>query len=111
LETSWLPKRRPPSASRRPDVGAEFIPLGDLPAEARGNVSAKQAVDSLMDRKAHNQPADVEAVEGDVLVDGPGGLSYAFTPEAAEETSDRLLFGAGKAKGQQIQKELRRPRR
>ncbi|HEX8527081.1 hypothetical protein [Allosphingosinicella sp.] len=65
-----------------------------------------------MDRKAHDTPADVAADDGKVLVDGPGGLAYAFTPEAADETAGRLMFGAAAAKGQQIEEETRRkPRR
>lgn len=65
-----------------------------------------------MHRKAHDLAADVKADEGDVQVDGPGGLSYAFTPEAAELTSDRLMAGAAEAKGQRMQEGLsRRPRR
>jgi hypothetical protein len=60
----------------------------------------------------HNIPADVDAEEGEVHVVGPGGIAYSFTPEAADETAGRLMFGAAKAKGQQIQEESRRkPRR
>jgi hypothetical protein len=65
-----------------------------------------------MDRTPHDTPADVAADEGQVLVDGPGGLAYAFTPEAADETAGRLLFGAAEAKGQQLRDEARsKPRR
>jgi hypothetical protein len=61
-----------------------------------------------MDGKAYDTPADVDAERGEVVVVGPGGIQYNFTPEAAEETSDRMLFGAAKAKGQQIREEERR---
>ncbi|HEX8623941.1 MAG TPA: hypothetical protein VF782_02560 [Allosphingosinicella sp.] len=61
-----------------------------------------------MTGKAHDRPADVDAEDGDVIVVGPGGIAYSFTPEAAEETSDRMLFGAAKARGQQIREEERR---
>ena len=61
-----------------------------------------------MDNKPHDTPAEVDAEEGEVLVVGPGGITYSFTPEAADETAGRLMFGAAKAKGQQIQEELRR---
>lgn len=47
-----------------------------------------------MDIKAHDQPSDVSAEDGEVQLDGPDGLAVAFTPEAAEETSERLLTGA-----------------
>ena len=55
-----------------------------------------------MDEKIHNTPSEVTAEHGAVIVDGPDGVAVAMTPEAATETSDRLLFTAGKAKGQQI---------
>ena len=61
-----------------------------------------------MTGKAHDTPAEVDAEQGDVIVVGPGGIAYSFTPEAAEETSDRMLFGAAKARGQQIREEERR---
>jgi len=47
-----------------------------------------------------DQPSDVEAFEGQVEVEGPDAVDVALTPEAAEETSDRLLSGAFKARGQ-----------
>ena len=37
-----------------------------------------------------------------MFVDGPDGIAYSMTPDAASETSDRLLFGSAKARGQQI---------
>ena len=55
-----------------------------------------------MPKDAHSTPAEVRAEEGEVLVKGPGGISYAFTPEAAAETSDRLFDGAAQARGQEL---------
>ena len=46
------------------------------------------------------QPSDVAAVDGSVEVDGPDAVDVALSPEAAEETSERLLSGAFKARGQ-----------
>jgi hypothetical protein len=60
--------------------------------------------------RAHDTPADVSAEEGDVNVIGPGGIRYAFTPEAAAETSDRLLDGAATARGQRILDKRRDPK-
>ena len=55
----------------------------------------------MTEKKAlFDQPSDVEAVEGRVEVDGPDAVDVALTPEAAEETSDWLLSGALKARGQ-----------
>ena len=56
-------------------------------------------------------PSEVSAEEGEVLVDGPDGVAVSFTPEAAAETSHRLLFGAAKARGQQMAEEEKRKRR
>ena len=54
------------------------------------------------------KPSDIDAQDGDVRVDGPDGIKYSFTPDAAIETSDRMLSGALKAQGQVVQKELAR---
>ena len=50
--------------------------------------------------KIHEQPSSVTAEGGDVLVKGPDSVDVALTPEAAEETSNRLLEGSMKARGQ-----------
>lgn len=46
-----------------------------------------------------SEPSAVSAVEGSVEIDGPDDVDVA-TPEAAEETSDRLSSEAMKARGQ-----------
>jgi len=51
-------------------------------------------------KKIYERPSSVTAEEGDVLVDGPDGVHVGLTPEAAEETSNRLLEGSMKARGQ-----------
>ena len=45
------------------------------------------------------------------MVVGPGGLAYSFTPEAAAETSDRLLSGAMAAQGQRSEAERKKKER
>jgi len=57
------------------------------------------------------KPADVEAQDGEVCVEGPGGIKYSFTPDAAMQTSDRLLAGGMMAQGQILKKELNDPRK
>jgi hypothetical protein len=42
----------------------------------------------------------VNANDGTVEVEGPDNVDVAMTPEAAEETSDRLTLEAVKARGQ-----------
>jgi hypothetical protein len=53
-----------------------------------------------MDKETYSQPSEVTAEDGAVSVDGPDAVDVAMTPEAAEETSDRLMTGAVKARGQ-----------
>lgn len=54
----------------------------------------------MHDRKVHHQPSSVTAEDGDVLVLGPDDVDVRLTPDAAEETSNRLLEGSMKARGQ-----------
>lgn len=56
-------------------------------------------------------PSDVSAQGGAVVVDGPDGVSYAMTPEAATRTSARLLHSAAKAQGQQASITDKKPAR
>ncbi|SFO27135.1 hypothetical protein [Sphingomonas sp. OK281] len=57
-----------------------------------------------MDKKLHDEASDVTAEHGQVMVDGPDGVAVALTPDAAAETSDRLLNGAVEAQGQILAK-------
>jgi hypothetical protein len=61
-----------------------------------------------MDDKIYSDASHVEAEDGAVVVDGPDGVDVKLTPEAAAETSDRLLFAAGAARAQQIASGKRR---
>lgn len=60
-----------------------------------------------MEDKIYDEATEVDAEDGNVVLDGPNGVAVLMTPEAAAETSDRLLFGAAKARGQQIDAERR----
>ena len=48
----------------------------------------------------YDEASAVTALEGAVHLDGPDAVDVALTPEAAEETSDRLSSEAMKARGQ-----------
>jgi hypothetical protein len=61
-----------------------------------------------MDDRVYDEPTVVDAEDGKVVLDGPDGVAVLMTPEAAMETSDRLLEGAAKAVGQQVQERNRR---
>lgn len=51
-------------------------------------------------REIYSDPSRVSAVDGAVEVDGPDAVNIAMTPEAAEETSERLADQSIKARGQ-----------
>lgn len=67
----------------------------------RGNRGAELLVFSPMQPKEpHDEPSSVSADEGEVVVDGPDGVAVSLTPDAAVETSHRLLDAGLIAAGQ-----------
>ncbi len=58
-----------------------------------------------MDTRLHDEPSTVTAEDGVVLVEGPDGIAVSLTPDAAAETSDRLLRSAAEAQGQILERE------
>ena len=58
----------------------------------------------------YNEATKVSAKDGEVILDGPDGVDVKLTPEAANETSDRLLEGASEAAGQRKRKALGLPK-
>ncbi|WP_324808768.1 hypothetical protein SH584_04115 [Sphingomonas sp. LY29] len=54
----------------------------------------------MNDDATFNEPSEVEALEGVVTVNGPDGVDVKLTPDAALETSDRLLEKSNQARGQ-----------
>ena len=54
------------------------------------------------DDKTYDEASKVSAKDGDVVVDGPDGVDVKLSPEAAVETSDRLLEAGGEAQGQRL---------
>jgi len=60
----------------------------------------------MTDNKIYADPSAVDAKDGVVEVDGPDSVDVTMTPEAAEETADRLLEQSITARGQRIMKKL-----
>lgn len=63
----------------------------------------------MNDKTIYDEPSEVDAVDGVVTVEGPDAVDVKLTPEAASETSDRLLTGSLKAQGQKVQDARRKP--
>ena len=62
----------------------------------------------MTDFETYDEPSDVDAEDGAVRVKGPDAVDVRLTPSAAEETSQRLLEGAMKARGQRYFDDRRR---
>lgn len=58
------------------------------------------------DAEPYEEPSKVKAKDGVVKVKGPDHVDVELTPEAAVETSDRLLDAAMKARGGRRLKDL-----
>jgi hypothetical protein len=54
----------------------------------------------ISEKPIFDEPSDVKAVDGAVEMDGPDAVDVALTPDAAEETSDRLAAESVRARGQ-----------
>jgi hypothetical protein len=61
----------------------------------------------MTDDNIYDEPSKVDADNGVVIVKGPDAVDVRLTAGAAEETSERLLQGAMKARGQRYFREDR----
>ena len=50
---------------------------------------------------SYSDPSDVNAEQGQVIVEGPDGVAVTLTPDAAEETGLRLINAALQARRQE----------
>jgi hypothetical protein len=53
--------------------------------------------DHMTAQKAYDEASKVDAIEGEVTMDGPDGVGISMTPAAAAETSKRLGDAAARA--------------
>ena len=58
------------------------------------------AYNRMGSKELFDEPTEIRAVGGEVELDGPDGVDVAMTPEAAEETADRLFRASAEAAGQ-----------
>lgn len=56
-----------------------------------------------MNDNVYDEPSEIKAVDGKVAMMGPDGVSVMLTPEAAVETSNRLLDSGVEANGQRVE--------
>ena len=61
----------------------------------------------MHDDKTYDEPSEVAAKDGRVKLDGPDAVDVAMTPEAAEETAERMVDQAVMARGQRIMKQIK----
>lgn len=57
--------------------------------------------------RLHYEPSVVTAEEGEVMMDGPDGVSVSLHPDAAEETARRLMTAAAEARRQRNEEPAR----
>lgn len=69
------------------------------PAEPKPNGACRR-YSGMTEKELFDRASEVSSDDGRVLVDGPDGVDVALTPEAAEETGDRLIRQAVTAAGQ-----------
>ena len=53
-----------------------------------------------MSRPALSKPGRIVAIDGEVVQDGPDGVGISMTPDAAQETGERLKAAADEARTQ-----------
>ena len=54
----------------------------------------------MPDKRIYDEASEIDAEDGVVSLKGPDDVDVRLTPDAAEETSERLNTGAMKARGQ-----------
>jgi hypothetical protein len=92
LAVTWILSRKSATAS-------------DIDQDARNARHAttvfRAEEDSMESVRSYSQPSEVNAEEGQVLVEGPDGVAVSLTPDAAEETGRRLIDAASQARRQE----------
>lgn len=76
-------------------------------AHVRGNAGSCGSYGRMEDGETYDEPSDVSAKGGGVKLDGPDAVDVTMTPEAAEETAERMVDQAVMARGQRIMKQIK----
>ena len=75
-------------------------PPDDWRAAGGGTAPAPAGWGAMTEKEVYSDPSDVKATGGAVSVEGPDAVDVQMTPEAAEETAERLSDQAVVARGQ-----------
>jgi hypothetical protein len=81
-----------PLRERNKGNGVAVCPFEDRPSTSRRGI--------MPDKRIYDEASDIDAEDGVVSLKGPDAVDVRLTPDAAEETSERLNTGAMKARGQ-----------
>jgi hypothetical protein len=69
-------------------------------AASSGTDSLSAHLGYMGHKELFDEATKIQAVDGEVQLDGPDGVDVALTPEAAEETADRMFRASAEAAGQ-----------
>ena len=61
----------------------------------------------MHDGRTYSEPSEVAAKDGKVKLNGPDSVDVTMTPEAAEETAERMIDQAVMARGQRIMRQIK----
>ena len=68
-------------------------------------------IEAVTRKTIYDEASEVDAKDGVVSMEGPDNVDVRMTSDAAAETSDRLLHGSMKARGQKVREEQEKRRR
>jgi hypothetical protein len=63
----------------------------------------------MSNNEPYNEASKTNAVDGEVVIQGPDSVGVSVTPSAAEKTAQRLIRTARTARAQLIRKGAKKP--
>jgi hypothetical protein len=90
----------PLSATRTRRAGTSGLRKVAKPGSTRPRNRPAFSLMPPVDDQVHDEPSETQAIDGNVALMGPDGVSVVLTPDAAFETS--RLLEAAEAQGQRV---------